>query len=152
MIQHGKIWIAGLGNALMRDDSIGVVIATMLMENPPLGTYVSEVGTASMSFADIISDAEKIIVIDAVTSGKSPGTITVFNPGDMPFTRDSISAHNLGFFDAVRLFRPDNPPAIKILGVEPEKIEYGLELTEPLKAAIPKIMKKIVELAGQMLQ
>ncbi len=136
-----RVWVAGLGNVLMSDDGAGVVAARILAENPPAGTVISDVGTAIMFYPNMLSDAESILCIDAVTSGKKPGTVSLFTDADIDASGGLWrSAHELSLLDAVDIFRQGKRPPIMIIGVEPERIEYGLELSKTVKDAMPEII------------
>jgi len=138
-----RLWIAGLGNVLMRDDGVGAVAAQRLSQYPPEDACVSEVGTAIMSYADLICWADTIIFIDALQSGKTPGAVSVLAMDELDSRSGRLSAHNLNFFDAIRLFRPDAPPRVKLVGVEPEIIDYGLHLSAPVAKAIPEVLATV---------
>ncbi|MFZ2656786.1 MAG: hydrogenase maturation protease [Victivallales bacterium] len=149
-----RVWVAGLGNVLMSDDGAGVETARILAESPESGVVVSEVGTAIMFYTNLISDAESILLIDAVTSGKKPGTVSLFSSEDIDESgRLWRSAHELSLLDAVDIFRQGKRPTIKIIGVEPERVEYGMELSPSIKKVIPEMLalarKTISEMAGR---
>ena len=136
-----RVWVAGLGNELMSDDGVGPAAARILSEAPPAGAVISEVGTAIMFYTDLISDAESILCIDAVTSGKKPGTVTAFTLDEIEASGGKWrSAHELTLLNAVDIFRDGKRPSIRIIGVEPERIEYGLELSPSVKNAIPELL------------
>lgn len=148
-----RVWVAGLGNVLMSDDGVGAVAARMLSEAPSAGTVVSEVGTAIMFYTDLISDAECILCIDAVTSGKRPGTVTAFTSDEIEASGGKWrSAHELTLLNAVDIFRDGKRPKINIIGVEPERIEYGLELSPSVQNALPEVLalarKTIADMKG----
>jgi hydrogenase maturation protease len=125
----------------MSDDGIGPAAARMLSEAPPAGTVISEVGTAIMFYTDLISDAESILCLDAVTSGKKPGTVTAFTMDEIEASGGAWrSAHELTLLNAIDIFRDGKRPPIKIIGVEPERIEYGLDLSASVKKALPEVL------------
>lgn len=148
-----RVWVAGLGNVLMSDDGVGAVAARMLSEAPSAETVVSEVGTAIMFYTNLISDAESILCIDAVTSGRKPGTVTAFTLDEIEASISNWrTAHELTLLNAVDVFRDGKRPPISIIGVEPERIEYGLDLSATVKNALPEVLalarKKIAEMKG----
>jgi hydrogenase maturation protease len=147
-----RVWVAGLGNVLMSDDGVGAVAARMLSEAPSADTVFSEVGTAIMFYSNLISDAESILCLDAVTSGKKPGTVTVFTLDDIEASGEKWrSSHELTLLDAVDIFRQGKRPTIKIIGIEPERIEYGLELSASVKNAIPELLALAKKTISEMM-
>ena len=49
-------------------------------------------------------------------------------------------AHELTLLDAIDVFRQGKRPMIKIIGVEPERIEYGLNLSTTVENAMPEVL------------
>lgn len=67
--------IAGLGNVLLRDDGVGVHAVRELQRRPPAGATVVEIGTAVLHGLSFVEGAHRILLIDAMQAGQSPGTI-----------------------------------------------------------------------------
>ena len=156
--KNSRVLILGLGNVLLKDEGIGVHIAAEL-QKLALPHYVEVIdgGTGSL---DILLSQEglyKLVVIDALRAGKKPGTIyklrfkgkeknklaRVFGPD----SRAEISLHQLGLIDALAAAEKLNclPKEIVIIGIEPNQISPGLELTEQVKQKIPKIVNAVLE-------
>ncbi len=148
-VRHTPIWIAGLGNVLMKDDGVGAVAAMMLAENPPEGAFVSEVGTAILSYADHLSSAEDILVIDALRGGKEPGTVSLFTMDELELSVEWRTAHDLSFADALQLFRGGRPARVKVLGIEPGEIDYGMELSQAVKDALPAVVDAVRKVVAE---
>lgn len=79
-ISSPKTVILGVGNVLLSDEGIGVHVANELstMELPP-GVSVVEGGTDGFRLLNIITETDRLIVIDAVKGGAAPGSIYRFN-------------------------------------------------------------------------
>ena len=79
-ISPQKTVILGVGNVLLSDEGIGVHVANELstMELPP-GVSVIEGGTDGFRLLNIITEADRLIVVDAVKGGAGPGSIYRFN-------------------------------------------------------------------------
>ena len=149
-----RILILGIGNILMKDEGIGVHIVHQLQEQDlPDNVEVIDGGTAGL---DILLSQEglyKLVVIDAIKAGNKPGTIyktkclapqfiAGFSAG-----QSQISLHQLGLLDALAVAEKLNraPEEVTIIGVEPEEIHLGLELSEPAKRSIPKVIEQVLE-------
>ncbi|MHC4645814.1 MAG: hydrogenase maturation protease [Planctomycetota bacterium] len=153
-----RILVLGLGNLLLRDEGIGVHIAGELQKMElPANVEVIDGGTAGM---DILLSQEpnyRLVVIDAMTAGKKPGTIyrirlkpdemdrltDVFSQAEQP----KISLHQVGLIDALTVAHKTGcaPDEIVIIGVEPMMMDTGLELTENIKQRIPQIVNTVLE-------
>ena len=70
----------GAGNILMRDDGIGVRAIERLKElgGLPEEIDVIDAGTATLDALPLLDGVERLIIIDAVKGGGTPGTIYRF--------------------------------------------------------------------------
>ncbi|MHC4658254.1 MAG: HyaD/HybD family hydrogenase maturation endopeptidase [Planctomycetota bacterium] len=154
----GRVLVLGLGNILLKDEGIGVHVAGRLQkQNLPGNVEVIDGGTASL---DILLSQEgpyKLVAIDAMKAGKEPGTIyrtrlkadaidrlaEIFSEKQQSRT----SLHQVGLIDALLVAEKTNcaPEEITIIGVEPDQIDAGLELTEQLEQKIPEIINTVLE-------
>jgi len=145
-----RILVAGLGNSLLTDDGVGVHAVRRLAENRHFDdqpeVVVVEVGTAVLDALHLFEWADHIVAIDAMRAGGEPGAIyqtsgdRVENPG----LRDGL--HELGLLNAMALIPGGKCPPISVIGIEPETIDYGLDLTAPVQAALPQVIAHTVAL------
>jgi hydrogenase maturation protease len=147
--RNPRILIAGLGNLLLRDDGVGVHAVRELQLAPPPGAMVAEVGTAVLGALHLLEWADKVIAIDAMQAGGAPGTVYAFGPGEVAPPGLQASLHELALTSALGFLKRRSPPEILILGVEPQTIDYGLELTPPVAAALPELIRAARELAAR---
>jgi len=143
-----KILIAGLGNLLLRDDGVGVQAARELQKNPPAGVMVVEVGTAVLDALHLFEWADRILAIDAMQAGGSAGTVYSLSVSDVENHRPQGSLHELNLLAALRFLPKGRRPAILILGVEPEIIDFGLELSPKVEAALPTVIHSVREIVN----
>jgi hydrogenase maturation protease len=145
-----RILVAGIGNELLTDDGVGVHAVRELLKDPPEDVLCVEVGTAVLDALHLIEWADRILVIDAMQAGGAPGTVYLADARDIQETGAAASLHELGFLNVLRFLPPGSAmPRVSVIGIEPEKIDYGLELSPAVSAALPKIMPVIAELVGQ---
>jgi hydrogenase maturation protease len=156
--RKGRVLIVGLGNMLLKDDGVGVHVAKRLEEMAlPCSVEVIDGGTAGLDVLLLHEDVDKLVVIDAMRTGKKPGTIYKgrFKAGESEelawifgqSAKSKISLHQVGLIDALAAAEKMNraPKEIVIIGVEPGQWDYGLELTETVKQSIPEVIKKVLE-------
>lgn len=134
-----RILIAGLGNFLLQDDGVGVHAVRKLRQNPPPGVLVAEVGVQVLSALHLLEWADRILALDAMQAGGEPGTIYAFGADDVGEPEIPASLHELGLKAALRMLPHPAKVEISVLGVEPGVIDYGLELTPPVAAALPRL-------------
>jgi hydrogenase maturation protease len=134
-----RILIAGLGNLLLMDDGVGVHAVRDLQKNPPAGAVVVEVGTAVLDSLHLLEWADKILAIDAMQAGGTPGTVYACDTADVKRDKMQDSLHELNLLAALNFLKSKTPPEIVIFGVEPGIINYGLDLTPAVAAALPEL-------------
>ena len=130
-----KVIVLGMGNLLLRDEGIGVHVANVMQD-------VTVPAVMSLDTAD------KLIVVDAVQTGDETGTIYRFRPEDIDLDEVTItSLHQISLLENLWLMERfgDGPKDIVIIGVEPEDISLGLELSEKLQQRIPQIVRILIE-------
>jgi hydrogenase maturation protease len=84
-----KILVAGVGNILRGDDGFGVVAAHRLLARAlPSEVRVIEVGIGGIHLVqELLDSTDALIVLDAVDSGKTPGTLLVIRPEVLDVTK-----------------------------------------------------------------
>ena len=77
MSKAGTMHVVGLGNLLRGDDGIGVRIVAYLRERGGLGEGVILVdgGASVLDVLTALGGGRKLVVLDAVRGGGSPGTV-----------------------------------------------------------------------------
>lgn len=162
--QKMRVLVVGVGNILLKDEGIGVHVARKLQELAlPNDVEVIDAGTAGLDILLLHEDVERLIVIDAVKAGNKAGTIykALLLAGEMEkltqlFDRRSdskISLHQIGLIEAMAAAEKLNcaPKEIVIIGVEPGRWDWGLELTCPVARSVPEVVKKVLEEAENVI-
>jgi hydrogenase maturation protease len=139
--------IAGLGNLLLMDDGVGVHAVRELLKAPPSGIEICEVGTALFDVLHRFEQVDRIVAIDAMQAGGSAGTLYVIEAHDVEENGSPMSLHELGLTAALRFTQ--KKPHVIVLGVEPASIDYGLDLSGPVQAALPRIVEMAKRLAAE---
>ncbi len=136
-----RILIAGLGNELLRDDGVGIHAVKAIKAEKLGGVKVAEVGTAVLDALDLIEWADMIIGIDAMEAGGVPGTVYTFGLDDVAEAKVRNSLHEVNLQAALRFLPGHKAPRIAMIGVEPESIDYSLELSPSVEASLPTVTK-----------
>jgi len=149
-IQPAKVIVLGMGNLLLRDEGIGVHVTDALQSHPlPDNVNLEVIDGGTLPDAILSLDtADKLIVVDAVQTGGEPGAIYRFRPEDIDLDKVTItSLHQISLLENLWLMERfgDGPKNVVIIGVEPEDISWGLELSGKLQQRIPQIVRVVVE-------
>jgi len=142
-----EIAVIGLGNELMSDDGIGIHAIRHLRCVLPAEVPCEEIGTAALQAQTLCEKAETVIAIDAVSAGGQPGDLTVFDLEAAP-TPATGSLHSLSLTQVIALIAPDQRPRVVVVGVEPRRIQCGLDLSNKVKAAVPKVVRLVCSLVA----
>ena len=144
-----KIVILGVGNLLLSDEGVGVHVANALMNmNLPPEVSVVEGGTEGFRLLNVITETDRLIVIDAVKGGAESGSIYRFDIDDVRNCPVGFktSVHQIGILEVIDLSELiGKRPHTTIIGIEPKSLEMGMELTPEIKAKIPRVIELIFE-------
>ena len=146
-----KITLLGLGGILMRDDGVGVHAVKAVQErfHVPPELDIVDGGTAGLDLLPFIEGRDRVLFVDAVDFGKEPGFVGELMNDDIPafFGKDKGSLHHLGLADVLATARLLNilPEEICLIGIQPQSIEMGLELTEVLQGKFDLLVALIID-------
>jgi hydrogenase maturation protease len=139
-----KTLVLGLGNPLLKDDSVGLRVAKMLREILPQNEQIEidEDYWGGLRLMERMIGFDRAVIIDAIQTGAAPGTIHVLSPDDVP-TQRSASAHDMNLPTALALGRqagaylPDSKD-ILLIGIEAADVQtFDESLSPEVEAALP---------------
>jgi hydrogenase maturation protease len=137
-----SIVIMGVGNWLLSDDGVGIHAAHSLAQDPPSGVVVVDAGTDALSALPYFEQADRMLIIDAVRAGGSPGTIWLLTESELSAQTGIGTIHAVNLLVSRHLLSPGAVwPMIRIIGVEPGSLDYGMELTPAVAAALPRVTR-----------
>lgn len=140
-----------LGNPLMRDEGIGIRLASELLvhlaDNPDV--EVMDLGTGGLSVMHAIAGREKIVFVDCAVMGQKPGTMLRFTPEQVlsKKVRMRYSLHEGDLLNTLELSRrlAECPDEVVIFGIEPKEIADGEGLTSELQNNIRQYVQTILQ-------
>jgi hydrogenase maturation protease len=142
--------VIGLGNPLMRDDGIGLALLAGLMRRGP---FVPEPlfvdgGTWGMNLLPTIEDAERVLFLDAVNAGAAPGTAVRLGRDSLPrWLGHKLSPHQIDLKEVLALaeLRGRLPADAVVVGIQPERVEMGTDLSAEARAGLEPALALAVE-------
>ncbi len=136
--------ILGIGNLLLCDEGVGVhAVRALQQENLPSNTMALEVGTAFLDALPEIEQADHIIIIDAMKADHAPGTVYRVPLSDCVSPEFTASLHGFDLSRVMFLAGRTSPADVIVIGVEPARIEWGIELSPQIRDAIPSVIETI---------
>jgi hydrogenase maturation protease len=145
-----QLLVIGIGNPDRGDDGFGPAVARALAERAPAGLACVEHDGEPTGLMDCWAGAARVVLIDAVRSGRPPGHIVRLDLAREPLAADIAprSTHALGLAQAVELARVLGrlPPWIRFIGAEGTAFEPGTDLSPALLSARDAVVAEIVAL------
>ena len=145
-----RIAVVGCGNILMQDDGLGVRAIERLCERGvPERVDLIDAGTALMDVLPDLGEAERIILVDAIRTGGEPGAIYRMPLAElenrMKQPESKCSLHEVELREALVLARLENAKLDEglVFGMEPAAVEPGMELSESVERAMPRLLDAI---------
>ncbi len=146
-----KCLVIGLGNLLLADEGVGVhaVRALQGMGCPPPDTEILEVGTAILDALPALKEAEKVIVVDAMKADGEPGSIYRVPLEQCRKSPFIASLHGFDLSRVMALAGRSDLPEITVIGVEPEVIDWSMELSPGISAVLPLLLDVVRKEMGK---
>jgi hydrogenase maturation protease len=147
--------VIGIGNPVLSDDSVGIKVVQMLapavQARPDIKTR--ELWAGGLGLMEALNGHEQAIIIDAiVTEDGKPGSIYTLKPSDLRQTRNTCSAHDAGFQEALELgamLGLKLPPEITLWAVEAKDVEtFSENLTRDVERAVPIVVAGVMRQIG----
>ena len=141
------ILLIGIGNEYRSDDSIGLHVIRALKEQNLPETLMIESSGDGAELIEMFSVARMAILIDAVSSGRKPGTIYQFEAHKQPVPAQLSfqSTHAFGVGEAIELARvlEQLPPILLVYAIEGANFSTGLKLTPKVEEAAYKVTERV---------
>ncbi len=146
-----NILVLGIGNTLLSDEGVGIHIVQALLAAPEgarHGVEYLDGGTLSFTLAGPIQEADALIVVDAAQLNAAPGTVQTFVGEEMDRFLNAnrkSSVHEVGLTDlrSIAILAGHWPARRAMLGIQPQKLDWGEQPTEAVAAAIPLACRQI---------
>jgi len=101
------------------------------------------VGNALLDAMPAIADADKVILVDAMKGGGTPGTVYRLSIEDCENASPIGSVHGFDMKSVLHLVGRKEPPQVTVIGVEPEVIGWSTELSSAVAEALPDVMAAV---------
>ncbi len=141
--------IVGLGNPLMTDDAVGILVARGLYEHlDDPAVELREASVAGIELMELLIGYHRAVIVDAVQT--EDGKVGDWYRLDEPLEHNSPlprSTHRFGVFEGLELGRRlglDMPEDIRIYAVEvADPYTFAEGLSPDVKKALPVIISMI---------
>lgn len=148
-----RVLVAAFGNELRGDDGFGIAVLRQVeaARPDPGRVRLLEVGTAGLRLAqELLTPCDRLIVIDAMSRGGTPGTVYVLAVDTVPPAKD-VDMHMAVPSQALSVARALGalPPETFLVGCEPDDVdELTTELSDSVRAAVDIAATHVTALIG----
>jgi hydrogenase 3 maturation protease len=132
-----KILFAGIGNLLKMDDGVGVYISRKIINRGSISSLTVEVSIENYIGKINSLNPDILVLIDCVEMKSAVGTFKLLSLNeiqDLTFNTHNISLRRLTDFFRMPVF---------ILGIQPEKIDFGEDISYLVRNVADKIIEFI---------
>lgn len=136
--------ILGLGNLLLADEGVGVHAAQMIAKTGHTDDVaILDVGTAVLDALPELETARRVIIIDAFKADGPPGSVYHIPYDDCLRPSTIASLHGFDLSRVLAMAGRDRCLEITVIGVEPARIDWSMDLSPEVAAALPMVLRII---------
>lgn len=150
MSKEPAIRVIGMGNPLRHDDSVGVRVARRLAVRIQPHVEVRVHSGGGLGLMDAWQGASAAVVVDAVSSGAPPGTVSRFDVRARPLPEQlgaPRSTHDFGLGESLELARAMRrlPDRLIVIGIEGGDFSVGGGLSGPVEEALERAVDAVLQ-------
>ena len=141
-----NIKVIGIGNRIMEDDAIGVMLAEELKEAlEKLGVEVI-IGETDVDYClSFVEEEDFLFIIDATLYGLEPGTLTIEEiKKEKLYSKEEYSQHQISLVKLISICDIRNVSGY-ILGIEVVDVDFGIELSPVINDKFNDIKNKVYD-------
>ncbi len=140
--------LIGIGHPFRGDDRAGLWVARRLKAHADESFEVCEHSGEAAGLMTLFEGRGRVLLVDAVCSGGTPGTLYRFDAalGPLPAGCFGASTHHLGVAEAIEWARALGrlPQTLIVYGIEGADFSPGEALSEKVREAGEKLVREIL--------
>lgn len=141
--------VLGLGNDILSDDGVGLVVVRRLRERLGSNESVDFVETNEMglSLLDFIEGYDWAVIVDSIITGEDePGTLTIFDRETFNHPR-ACNPHHMGLDEIIDMAEKmdlDVPKTLFVAAIEVrDPFSFGEKITREMEETLPRVTSEI---------
>lgn len=143
--------IIGLGNPILSDDRVGLLIIDELEKrntNPNI-SFV-RLSSGGMTIVDASDGYDEAVLVDSIFSGQFPvGSLAILTPENFSETLHISNVHDINFATALKMGEEMGvkiPKKFRIYAIEVREVmTFGMEMTKEVAENLPSIIEEIAK-------
>jgi hydrogenase maturation protease len=154
------IAVVGCGNLSRSDDGVGPHVIRTLAERDACKdsrVRLLDAGTDGMGVMFVARGCRSLIIIDACRSGSMAGAVFEVPGAQLEQAHEpSLTLHDFrwdhALFAGRRIFGESFPEDVTVLLIEAETVDFGLELSQTVAAAVDRVADRVEAMVRLRLQ
>lgn len=130
--------LIGVGNRLRGDDAVGCLLIDELAGFE--GADLFDTGSTPENYIEPVARLKpgRVMIVDACSFGGRSGEYRLFDRAAVEeLSYGLLSTHTLPLSLTIEMLGRETGAEVSLLGVQPLQLEFGGELSEPVRAALP---------------
>lgn len=145
---RGNTLILGIGNPILSDDGVGIIIARKIGEQKS-NLEIIETTEAGLSLLDVAAGYDKLVIIDSIKTGQGkPGDLYKLGLKDLTPRMEFSSSHGIDIASAFELGEKlgyKMPRSVSIYAIEiKDNTTFAEQCTREIQERIPSIVNQII--------
>jgi hydrogenase maturation protease len=140
--------VIGIGNIFRQDDGAGIEAARRLRKSANCVYEIIDSTGEGAELLEMLKGRQDVLIVDAVSSGKKPGSIHRFDAhaGPLPSNLTFGSSHAFGVAAALEMARAMGwlPATCELIGIEGKAFGFGSGLSPVVESAISKLVHDLL--------
>lgn len=143
-----RVVVAGVGNTLRKDDSVGIKIVRNLKKKASKNIYLIECETTPENSIDSIIKFKPthLLILDASLLNLKPGAFKIIQPDTIRGI--PVLTHTLPINIFAEYITKTTGAKVSLLAIQPKDTDFGEELTNELR----KTVEELTDLLSNVLQ
>jgi hydrogenase 3 maturation protease len=143
-----RVVVAGVGNTLRKDDSVGIKIVRNLKKKASKNIYLIECETTPENSIDSIIKFKPthLLILDASLLNLKPGSFKIIQPDTIRGI--PVLTHTLPINIFAEYITKTTGAKVSLLAIQPKDTDFGEELTNELR----KTVEELTDLLSNVLQ
>ena len=143
--------VLGLGNRIQGDEALGAIVVERLHGELPASLTGSveliDGGTVGLGLLPYLEDLDGLVVVDVVDHAAAPGSLVDMEIDPLRPAEGPMGVHELGAAELLGalLITGRLPRRVRVIGLQPDRIGMGTELSPALACELPDLLTTISE-------
>jgi hydrogenase maturation protease len=141
----GRVCLVGIGNPDRRDDALGLRLAEALRDLGHPDVILAERTPERWTEQLARGGYDTLVFLDAVGMAAAPGDVIFLDGAEIAARYPQVSTHKLSLGTIARLIEAAGPTRAFLLGVQPQSVDHGAELSAPVRTTLEILRDLLVE-------